>query len=402
VARRIISQQSGTIRHVGHRGDDLVVGLSSNVLETNGAYARPDGIGVYTRELRRALLASGVSVRAIGSPVRVGYRFVRPQHATARFALPLPYLAAASTAMRAPVPFARGIEGNIDVYHATDHVVPRLARTPVVATIHDAIPIAHPEWANPRLRRFKNWLLRDWVQAADIVVAISNAAIPELVEHYGIARDRIRVVPLGVDASWFDVPDPSVVARVLAKYRLASGYFLHVGTLQPRKNLDTLIDAYERLPAAIRAQRQLVLVGKYGWAAEKLQLRLEKLRAARRIVWLDYIENGELMPMYAGAHAFVFPSLAEGFGLPLLEALAVGLPVIASDLPALREVGGEHVRFVAPNDAESISSEMADVHYGEDGQARRATRRGHAMHFDWRTCASRTLDVYREACRSRA
>src|SRR5204862_844566 len=128
---------------------------------------------------------------------------------------------------------------------------------------YDAIPLKHPEWANPRLRAMKNWLLRQCAQAADAVVAISNAAVADLVDHYGIPPARIRVIPLGVDPRWFDRPPAEHIATTLHTYRLTRGYWLHVGTLQPRKNLDALVTAYERLPPALQAARQLVLVGKY-------------------------------------------------------------------------------------------------------------------------------------------
>lgn len=374
----------------------LVVGLSSSVLETSGGFARPDGIGTYTREIERALVAAGASICRIGSPMRVGLRLRRPEYASASFALPLPWLAAASSWLRVPVALPATVERKIDVYHATDLVVPRLAHTPVVATVYDAIPLSRPEWTNPRLRRLKNALLKDWVRRADLVIAISEAAVPELIEQYRIPRARIRVVPLGVGEDWFEPPDAARVERTLRKYALERGYFLHVGTLQPRKNLDSLISAYERLPHAVRSQRQLVLVGKYGWNAEALCARLEALRAGGRVLWLDYVEDIELRALYAGSGAFIYPSLAEGFGLPVLEAFATGLRVVASDLPSLREVGGSHARYVSPRDVDSIGEAMVGLHQTHEDVDASTTRRAHAKRFDWATCASRTLEVYRE------
>ncbi len=373
-----------------------VVGLSSNVLESRAAFGQPDGIGTYTLELERALTFNGVTVRRIGAPVRAGARFVRAVDASISFPLPLPYLAAAASAMRIPLPFGAGVEREIDIYHATDYIVPRLARTPVVATVYDAIPILHPEWANPRLRRVKNWLLRNCVQNADLVIAISRAAVDELVDAYRIPRERIRVVPLAVDASWFVQMDEASIRRVLAARGLQPGYFLHVGTLQPRKNLDALISAYERLPDDIREIRQLVLVGKYGWAAEALRLRLEALRAGNRVVWVDYVERDELQALYHGAGAFVFPSLAEGFGLPLLEAFATGLRVIASDVASLREVAQLHARYVSPHEIDALAHEMARVHVEPDDANALLARRDHARRFDWATVATHTLGIYRE------
>ena len=380
---------------MAHDANDLVVGLSSRVLETTARLGRPDGIGVYTEQLRTALIREGVQVRPIGSVLGVGQLAMPTKDVVRGFALPLPYLAVAASMTRTSVRLARDVEREIDVYHATDYVVPRLSRKPVVATIYDAIPLAHPEWANPRLRGLKNWLLRDWVRGADAVIAISHAAVDELVEHYRIERSRIHVVPLGVSETWLTPPHGALVDDVLVKHALARGYYLHVGTLQPRKNIDALIDAYLGLPKHIREARQLVIVGKYGWNVEALRRRLLALRPNGRIIWLDYVPLPDLLALYAAAGAFVFPSLAEGFGLPVLEALAVGLPVIASDLAALREVGASRVRYVTPGDIDALCEAMTKLHDTSDCADVVAARRAYAATFGWGRCARETINVYR-------
>ena len=374
----------------------VVVGLSASVLESRATASRPDGIGVYTRELELALIGAGATVQRIGAPVRVGMRFVRPRHASLTFPLPLSYMAAASGALRIAVPLPAAIERAIDVYHATDYVVPRLARKPVVATLYDAIPLVHPQWANRRLRRTKNWLLRRWAQCADRVIAISHAAGQELVEHYGVPQERIRIAPLGVGERWFDKPAEAGICAALARFRLHPGYLLHVGTLQPRKNVDALVSAYERLPPAIRRERQLVLVGQYGWGVPALRARLQALARKGHVVWLDYVDRDDLHALYHGAGMFVFPSLAEGFGLPILEAFASGLPVIATDLPALREVAGHDVRWLDRPDARAIADAIATLHATPPDLASLAANRERARRFDWAACAARTLRVYRE------
>ena len=374
----------------------LVVGLSANVLESREASPRPDGIGVYTQELERALIGGGTDVRRIGAPVRAGVRFVHPRGTSLSFPLPLTYMAAASAAFRIAVPLPAAIEREIDLYHATDYVVPRLARKPVVATLYDAIPLVHPEWANQRLRRLKNGLLRRWARNADRVIAISHAAGQELVEHYGIPPARIRVVPLGVGNRCFDKPSDAAVGAVLERFRLRGGYLLHVGTLQPRKNLDALVSAYERLPRAVLGDRQLVLVGQYGWGVPALRARLHALAGGGRVVWLDYVDRFDLHALYHGAGMLVFPSLSEGFGLPILEAFASGLPVIASDLPALREVAGQDAIWLGSPTADAIAEAIGSVHEMAPDAARVARNRERARRFGWDACAARTLQVYRE------
>jgi len=374
----------------------LVVGLSSSVLEPQSGGGRLDGIGTYTLELERALVAHDVDVRRVGAPHRAGSRLVPPRHASLTFPLPLSYLTAAAASFGANVPFARRVEREIDVYHATDYLVPRLASTPVVATLYDAIPLAHPSWANPRLRTVKNWLLRRCAQAADLVIAISQAAVAELVEHYGVAPESIRVVPLGVSDRWFDRPGDDFIRNTLAHRGLRPGFILHVGTLQPRKNLDALISAYETLPLPLRSDHQLVLVGKYGWGADELRARLERLGSEARVVWLDYVERDELHALYCAAGLFAYPSLSEGFGLPVLEALACGLPIVASDLPVLHEVADATARLVDPLRIDAIADAIETALAAKADPAHAAARRAHARKFTWASCAARTVAVYRE------
>jgi glycosyltransferase involved in cell wall biosynthesis len=374
----------------------LVVGLPSDMLDMRGSGARPDGIGTYTRELADALTKLGTVIRSVGKRGGIGDERNRAGLEALEPPLRWSYLAAASSALQLPLPLTRSIECAVDLYHATDYLVPKLSRTPVVATIYDAIPLAHPEWANARLRGVKNWVLRRCAQSADLVIAISEAAIPELVEHYGVSRQRIRVVPLGVNARWFERPSEDRVRDILVRHRLQQGYILHVGTLQPRKNIDALVKAYQRLPSHLRSKRQLVLVGKYGWGVEGLRQQLERGDAQHRIVWLDYVERDDLHALYYGAGMFVYPTLAEGFGLPLLEALACGLPVIASDLPALREIANEQITWVAAQRIDDIANGVLRAHESQDGAVEVAQRREHARRYSWQACAKRTLDVYRE------
>jgi glycosyltransferase involved in cell wall biosynthesis len=379
----------------------LVVGISSNVLEKRFAAGGPDGIGTYTRELAHALRVEGVEVRHVGAPYRVGRKLVRPSEASLAFPLPLAYVTAASAAVGAGTPFTGDVERAIDVYHATDYLIPRLKSKPVVATLYDAIPLMNPAWANPRLRSLKNWLLRRAAGAADLVIAISRAAVDELEEYYRIPRQRIRVVPLGVNATWFERPSDADIRRTLQRYRLHPGYILHVGTLQPRKNLDVLVSAYEALAPALRAERQLVLVGKYGWNAESLRRRLETLTLQGRVVWLDYVHQDALHALYHAAAVFAYPSLAEGFGLPVLEALACGLPIVANDLPAIREVADPTAIFVAGSSIEGMADALARTLAVEPDDATTNSRRMHARRFDWFSCAERTLAVYEEVTATR-
>lgn len=358
--------------------------------------AGPDGIGIYTEALFAHLAEWGVTPRRVASPSPGRFHRAKIFRSDLRFDVPLPLAISFGAIAHVRTFGSARVERAIDLYHSTNYMVPRLARTPVVATVYDAIPLAHPEWANLRLRRLKNWLLPQSVRNADLVIAISEAAREEIIGYYRVQPDRTRVIPLGIDESWFEPQDAAATARILEKRNLDRGYFLFVGTLQPRKNIGMLLDAYERLAPRVRDERQLVIVGKYGWNASAVRMRLERAQSLGRCVWLNYVPRDELRHLYSGAGAFVFPSLAEGFGLPVLEALATGLPIIASDLPALREVGAAHAIYVRPDDSAALTDAMMAIGAADTVEQSSAERRAHARRFSWAACAARTVAVYRE------
>jgi len=372
------------------------IGISTGVVDPRRARGGLDGIGTYTEALLAHVERPGLAVKRVDTPHVSGHQLTLPRHADIRLPIPLPIAVALGAVAHARTPGCSRLERAVDLYHSTDYMVPRLRRTPVVATVYDAIPLVHPQWANQRLRRFKNWLLTQSVRNADRVIAISESGREEVVSSYGIRAERTRVIPLGIDGEWFESVDERAMQGTLVRRKLEPGYFLFVGTLQPRKNVEALLDAYEALPQAIRRKRQLVVVGKYGWNAEILRQRLEDARPQNRCVWLDYVPREELYQLYAGAGTFVFPSFAEGFGLPILEALAKGLPIIASDLPVLRDLGAHLAVYVDAHDTKALTDAMATTAQASVDEAERAKRRAHAMPYTWRACAERTVGVYRE------
>ncbi|HWJ94304.1 MAG TPA: glycosyltransferase [Telluria sp.] len=233
------------------------VGLGTTMVEPGLTNGRLDGIGVYTQALMRHLPRAGCAVDPYSWPRPFG----ASDAISVGYAMPQSFEAASLVDL--VTPGVHRVHMPADVCHVTDYRIVRMD-CPVVATLHDALPIKYPQWCSPRLRGVKNWLQKKAAQKADHVIALSHFAVDELVQCFGVDERRVSVVPCGVDDEWLLAPDPQAVAATLAALGLAPGYFLFVGTLQPRKNVERLLDAWLGLPAAVKAGRALVIVGAPG------------------------------------------------------------------------------------------------------------------------------------------
>lgn len=370
---------------------ELTVGLGTTMIEPGLTGGRLDGIGVYTNALLRYLPRAGCAVAP--------YSWPRPASHGAGISVgqAMPQSFEKASLIDLATPGAHRVHMPADLYHATDYRIVRMD-CPVVATLHDALPIKYPEWCNPRLRGLKNWLQRKAAAKADHVIALSHFAIAELVECFGVDERRVSVVPCGVDDDWLDTPDPAAVQATLAAHSLRPGYFLFVGTLQPRKNILRLIDAWHMLPKQMREERALVIVGARGWRCEELVARIDAERAAgENLVWLDKVTDHQaLRHLYAGAGVFVFPSLYEGFGIPVVEAFASRVPVVASNASSLPEVTQGAALEVDPLDAGQMAEAMRTLVQDEGERARCiAAGRARAEQLTWQDTARLTAEVYR-------
>lgn len=289
---------------------------------------------------------------------------------------------------RLPVPPVEWLTGGLDVFHATNFVLPPLHRARGVLTIHDLSFLRFPDTVSSDSARYRELVPRGLTRAA-IVCTPSEAVAEEVRETYRLPADRVAVTPLGVDAGWFDVAPPD--DRWLHDKGLPPRYLLAVGTLEPRKNLSTLVAAHRQLndPAAA-----LVVVGPPGWgpALDTAGIPPEQL------VLTGYQDNADLRRIVSGAAALVLPSRYEGFGLPVLEALACGTPVIASDLPVVREVAGTHATLVAVDDVDGFAEAMATALARSRPEPEPG--RAHARAFTWRRCADLTRQAYARAAAS--
>jgi glycosyltransferase involved in cell wall biosynthesis len=311
---------------------------------------------------------------------------------------------------RMPWPPVEWLAGPVDVFHATNFVAPPTRHAATVVTIHDLTYLRYPEMVTDASARYRH-LVPQALRRGAVVCAPTAAVATEVAAEYGLGADRLVVTPLGVDERWRHPtpPDPTW----LATHNLPPRYLLFAGNREPRKNLPTLLAAYRELisnrvvgvgngPTATEGAGTatvptLVLVGPQGWGKtlDTAGLPPDKVRT------LGYLPEPDLVGLVAGAAALVLPSLYEGFGLPALEALACGTPVVASDLPALREVLGDQAELVPADDPAALAAALARALDDPGGEPARTARQTRAAGFTWENCAQATLSAYRLALEAR-
>ncbi len=267
---------------------------------------------------------------------------------------------------------------------------------PTLATVHDLSWLSYPD-AHPVERvKFLDRHLPETLARANLVLTDSAFVAAEIAARFGLPREKIRAIPLGVDAAYRPRTAEEMLAT-LAKYGLErSAYLLVVATLEPRKNLDRLVRAYAALPAATKARHPLVIVGARGWLNQDFERTIAPLEAAGTVRRLGYVGEDELPLIYAGAHAFAFPSLYEGFGLPVLEAMASGVPVLTSSVSSMPEVAGDAALTVDPTDEDALREGLARV-LDDSSWRTQASARGisRARDYPWSRCIDATIDAYR-------
>lgn len=282
------------------------------------------------------------------------------------------------------------------VYH-DPNFIPFRFRGPTVTTVHDVSWVRHPE-CHPahRLAHLRANFPRA-LRHADRVIVVSEFVKQELMACFPVDESRIDVVYNGVTER-FRPHTRAETADVLARYDLThGGYFAAVGTLEPRKNLQTALAAHLRLPQAVRRTMPLALIGVEGWLTDSLHAALSASLADGTVRKLGYVSDDDIPALTAGARAIVYPSIYEGFGLPVLEAMASGVPALCSTAPALREVAGPAALFCEPADVEGFTEAMREL-IDDDALCARLGAAGaeRARRFSWSRTATETLAVYRK------
>jgi len=281
-----------------------------------------------------------------------------------------------------------------DALFVPAHVLPPVHPRASVVTVHDLGYLCFPETHLPPQRLYLDLSTRWNAHAATHILADSAATKADLVTHYGVSPEKITVAYPGYDESLAPVRDPAAIEAAKMRYAITGDYFLYLGTLQPRKNLTRLVDAFVSLETSVT----LVIAGKEGWLYDNLFAQVRRMRSAGRVLFPGYVADEDKPALLSGALAFVFPSLYEGFGLPVLEAQACGCPVITSTTSSLPEVAGDAALLVDPANTAAIANAMQRI--ASDPALRETLiQRGFAnvRRFSWAACAHTVLSVIEQS-----
>ena len=305
----------------------------------------------------------------------------------------------AMEAYRLLMPMLRkqSLKGHGDfIYHGPNFFLPPFPGRKV-ATFHDLSPFKWAECFDPVKVRYLQREFRKTLDTADALITDSEYTRRELAEFAGWPLEKIHAVPLAAGPE-FRPRTEDEIRPILERHGLTyQGYSLFVGTIEPRKNIIRLLDAYELLPKAIRQKWPLILTGYRGWKSDDIHARIKDAERQGWAKYLGFLPADELPLLYSGARLFAFPSLYEGFGLPVLEAMQSGVPVVCSDRASLPEVAGEAALLVNPDDVESMTQAFLTV-LGDESEIYKLVERAkvQANCFDWGCCVSDTIEFYRE------
>lgn len=362
------------------------------------AYEQGGGIGRYVRELVNALadidpgtyqyrlFVAGANRKPLPSIPGDQFQW-KPTSVTPS------WLARFWGRARLPFPVER-FTGKVDLYHATDFVLPPTqSRTKTVLTVHDLSFLRVPEAASPGLRQYLEAVVPRSVQRANYVLADSEATKQDLISYYKTDPGKIEVLYSGVDSHFQPVTDMATISRVRQQYSIPDHpYVLSVGTVQPRKNYPKLIEAVARLR---QTDLCVVIVGGKGWLEDPIYESIRQFGMQDRVIFTGFVADDDLPAIYSGSLCMALPSLYEGFGLPVLEAMSCGVPIITSNLSSLPEVAGDAGILVSPTNLDEIVNALERV--VDDGTLREsmiAKGMQQAQKFSWKAGAQQLHHIY--------
>lgn len=306
------------------------------------------------------------------------YKVVKPSKLWTQIGLPIHLI----TTSRKP-----------DVFLTLTHYGPRFSRIPTIVSVMDLSYLHYPQtFKKNDLYQLTKWTEYS-VKKAKKVITISNSSKNDIIKYYKVRPEKVKVVHLGLKNLSMNAPSE----KDLKEFGVNQKFILFVGTLQPRKNISRLIEAFSRLPKEISSDHQLVIIGKKGWLYEDILSAPEKYNVKDKVVFLDYISDEDLPNFYRKAEVFVLPSLYEGFGLPVLEAMRYGCPVITSSVSSLPEAGGDAAQYFKPEDVDDIKKSIEKVLTDRSLREKMIERgREHYKKFTWEKAAKEVLSAIEE------
>jgi glycosyltransferase involved in cell wall biosynthesis len=330
------------------------------------------GVGHYTAELARNL--------AVVAPFD-SFTFIEPSGRLKRrwwsLGLPLHLL-----------------RNSFDLFHGTNYEVPFWSRRPTVVTIHDLSLIVHPEAHEQHLVRRARWRMRWMATSASKVITPSNSVKNEVCEFFEIPADKVAVTPEAPRRVFRRREDPELLRRFGIDHQ---DFILFVGTIEPRKNLRCLVEAFDQMLRNTSLAPKLVIAGGQGWMMDDFVSFINEKGLADKVCLTGYLQDEDLCTLYSACTVFIYPSLYEGFGLPPLEAMACGAPVITSRRPALVETVGNAARLVEPKEVDDVARAMVEMLSDRNVQEHYAELGKHQVRkFSWENTARQTLEVYQQ------
>ncbi len=350
-------------------------------IDAHSAHQRKTGIGVYTQNLVRALQA----VDGANEYFLYGEGTAKNLRTVARIARENTYLPYKSWADK------------LDILHVPGYGAPLVSHGTLVVTVHDLIGMIYPENLALMSRFYWGTWLPMVVSRADRIIADSLSTKRDLMRLLAVPESKIRVIALAADPRYRPIKDATALHQLKKRFNLAKPFALYVGTVEPRKNLHRVIEAWARMRARVKAPHQLVITGFQAWAYSEVSDLVRRLGIKRDVVFTGYVRDEELPLLYNASDLFIFPSLYEGFGMPVLEAMACGVPVLTANTSSLPEVAGDAARLADPMDTAGMADAMQEIL--EDGALRqRLSEAGQrrASQFSWDQTARETLSVYLE------
>ncbi|MBO5163772.1 MAG: glycosyltransferase family 4 protein [Ruminococcus sp.] len=297
-----------------------------------------------------------------------------------------------------PVPYKLFFGKDIDVTHFFNYIAPPGVHGKTVITVHDMVYKAFPETVRSRTKMMLNTGLKRSMRQADIIVTDSEFSKSEILKYFPKHAEKIRVVYCGVDLEKFKPCDtPERIPEVKRSLGIEGDYFLYLGTIEPRKNLERLISAYHIFTQRIKDAPKLVLAGGKGWLYDSIFQKVADLKLSDKVIFTKYVPSEDMNPLMCGALAFVFPSIYEGFGMPPLEAMACGVPVLVSNAASLPEVVGDCGVICDAYSEENIANGLYNLYTDTALRADLSIRgRKRAEGFSWDRSAEMLYKVYKE------